>query len=166
MVTTGTFVFARGKEWPDLASALDEVGFALVVSGGADKQVAEALRQASDAAVEEVSGSGEQPLDHFYTKVGNKLRRIESRDIRYIEVEGKYSAVVTGDRRYNVKVSLKELLDKLPAGEFVRVSRNHVVNLARVEHIDVLQYAVRVADRELPVSRTYKENLMRYVRLL
>jgi hypothetical protein len=25
---------------------------------------------------------------------------------------------------------------------------------------------VRVADRELPVSRTYKENLMRYVRLL
>jgi hypothetical protein len=41
-----------------------------------------------------------------------------------------------------------------------------VVNLARVEHIDVLQYAVRVADRELPVSRTYKENLMRYVRLL
>jgi DNA-binding LytR/AlgR family response regulator len=128
--------------------------------------VAEALRQASDAAVEEMSGSGEQPLDHFYTKVGNKLRRIESRDIRYIEVEGKYSAVVTGDRRYNVKVSLKELLDKLPVGEFVRVSRNHVVNLARVEHIDVLQYAVRVADRELPVSRTYKENLMRYVRLL
>jgi DNA-binding LytR/AlgR family response regulator len=61
---------------------------------------------------------------------------------------------------------LKELLDKLPAGEFVRVSRNHVVNLARVEHIDLLQYAVRVGDRELPVSRTYKENLMRYVRLL
>jgi len=25
---------------------------------------------------------------------------------------------------------------------------------------------VRVGDRELPVSRTYKENLMRYVRLL
>ena len=170
MDTAGTVVFARGREWPDLETALGEVGFAIVLAGPAEGPVADVLKQGTDSATVvralEDSGAPEQPLDHFYTKVGNKLRRVEARDIRYIEVEGKYSAVATADRRYNVKASLKELLDKLPAGEFVRVSRNHVVNLARVEHIDLLQYAVRVGDRELPVSRTYKENLMRYVRLL
>jgi DNA-binding LytR/AlgR family response regulator len=170
METAGNFVFARGREWPDLETALCEVGFAVVVANTAEGTVADALKQGTDTAAVvralEESGPPEQPLDHFYTKVGNKLRRVEAKDIRYIEVEGKYSAVATADRRYNVKASLKELLDKLPVGEFVRVSRNHVVNLARVEHIDLLQYAVRVGDRELPVSRTYKENLMRYVRLL
>jgi len=170
MDIAGTVVVARGREWPDLETALDEVGFAVVLAGPAEGSVAEALKAGPDATAVvralEDAPPHEQPLDHFYTKVGNKLRRVEAKDIRYIEVEGKYSAVATADRKYNVKASLKELLDKLPVGEFVRISRNHVVNLARVEHIDLLQYAVRVGDRELPVSRTYKENLMRYVRLL
>ena len=105
-------------------------------------------------------------LQHFYTKVGNKLRRVEVKDIRYIEVEGKYSAIHVAERKYNVKASLKDLLHKLPEQLFVRVSRNYVVNVDRIEHIDTFQYTVRIGELEIPISRTYKENLMRFIQLL
>ena len=105
-------------------------------------------------------------VDHIYTKVGNKLRKVPLDDILYIEVEGKYSALQVRDRKYNVKASLKDLLQKLPTNRFVRVSRNFVVNLKRIQHIDTFQYTVKVGDMEIPISRTYKEELMRHIHLI
>ena len=109
------------------------------------------------------SGNGNH---QFYTKVGNKLRRIELDEIRYIQVEGKYSAIQLESRQYHVKASLKDLLVILGSDEFVRVSRNFVVNLKHIDHIDVYQSTVHVAGEDVPVSRTYKDNLMKNVRLL
>ena len=103
---------------------------------------------------------------HFYTKVGNKLRRIDLADVRYIQVEGKYSAIQLESRQYHVKASLKDLLLILASKDFVRVSRNFVVNLNHINHIDVYQSTVHIGGEDVPVSRTYKENLMKNVRLL
>lgn len=105
-------------------------------------------------------------VEHIYTKVGNKLRKVPLDDILYIEVEGKYSALQVKDRKYNVKASLKDLLQKLPTNHFVRVSRNFVVNLNRIQHIDTFQYTVKVGEMEIPISRTYKEELMRHINLI
>ena len=105
-------------------------------------------------------------VNHIYTKVGNKLRKVPLEDILYIEVEGKYSALQVRDRKYNVKASLKDLLQKLPTNRFVRVSRNFVVNLSRIQHIDTFQYTVKVGEMEIPISRTYKEELMRHINLI
>lgn len=111
-------------------------------------------------------GDSDSGKHQFYTKVGNKLRRIELSEIRYIQVEGKYSAIQLESRQYHVKASLKDLLMILASEEFVRVSRNFVVNLNHIDHIDVYQSTVHVAGEDVPVSRTYKDNLMKNVRLL
>ena len=94
------------------------------------------------------------------------MRKVPLDDILYIEVEGKYSALQVRDRKYNVKASLKDLLQKLPTNHFVRVSRNFVVNLNRIQHIDTFQYTVKVGEMEIPISRTYKEELMRHINLI
>lgn len=121
------------------------------------------LADALDAAIE----AGMQPaITHFYTKIGNKLRRVNVEDIRYIEVEGKYSAIYVADRKFNVKASLKDLLAKLPFEGFVRVSRNYVINIEHIDHIDTFQYTIRIGEQEIPISRTYKENLMRHIQML
>lgn len=121
-------------------------------------EVVEALNQRFD--------SPEPSENHIYTKVGNKLRKVKLDDILYIEVEGKYSALQVNDRKFNVKASLKDLLHKLPPNRFVRVSRNFVVNLNRIQHIDTFQYTIKVGEVEIPISRTYKEELMRHINLI
>lgn len=105
-------------------------------------------------------------IRHFYTKVGNKLRRIELTDIRFIQVEGKYSTIHLENRKYHIKSSLNDMLHLLSSDEFVRVSRNNVVNLQFIEHIDVFQSTVRIGNDDVPISRTYKENLMRFVQMM
>lgn len=111
-------------------------------------------------------GMHASPLKYFFTKVGNKLKKISLDEVLFVEVEGKYSSIQLNDRRYNVKASLKELIEKFPPDRFVRVSRNFIVNLDAVEYIDTVQYIIRLADRDIPVSRTYKDDLMKRIRLL
>lgn len=105
-------------------------------------------------------------VKYFFTKVGNKLKKIALDDVLFVEVEGKYSSIQLRDRRYNVKASLKELLEKFPSDRFVRVSRNFIVNLDAVDYIDTVQYLIRLAERDIPLSRTYKDELMSRIRLL
>lgn len=111
-------------------------------------------------------GNGSAPIKYFFTKVGNKLKKVNVDEVLYVEVEGKYSSVHLKEKRYNVKASLKELMEKFPNDRFVRVSRNFIVNLDVVDYIDTVQYVIRLADRDIPVSRTYKEELMNRIRLL
>jgi DNA-binding LytR/AlgR family response regulator len=71
-----------------------------------------------------------------------------------------------GGRSYHIKASLRDMVQMLQSESFVRVSRNNVVNLDHIEHIDVFQSTVRIENEDIPISRTYKENLMRYVQLM
>lgn len=132
-----------------------------------DMDVAEesGVEYAVTRALEELDSSHVK-AKHFFTKVGNKLRRIHLSDVRFIEVEGKYSAIHVGQKKYNVKASLKDLLLKLPNEDFVRVSRNFVINIDRVTHIDTFQFIIKIDEDEIPISRTYKDELMKRIQLL
>ncbi len=123
------------------------------------------IQDAVEDALQELEQSKVR-AKHFFTKVGNKLRRIHLKDVRFIEVEGKYSAIHVGERKYNVKASLKDLLLKLPIEDFVRVSRNYVINIDRVTHIDTFQFIIKIDNDEIPISRTYKDELMKRIQLL
>ncbi len=138
--------------------------WAPVLAGEVEPAV-ESLEDAVEGALQEMEQSRVK-AKHFFTKVGNKLRRIHLNDVRFIEVEGKYSAIHVGERKYNVKASLKDLLIKLPIEDFVRVSRNYVINIDRVTHIDTFQFIIKIDNDEIPISRTYKDELMKRIQLL
>jgi CheY-like chemotaxis protein len=140
------------------------VSAALQMQGDAPDSIdnpSDLLGVLSQMASQTVSG-----VRHFYTKVGNKLRRVNLKEIRFIQVEGKYSTIHLGGRSYHIKASLRDMVQMLQSESFVRVSRNNVVNLDHIEHIDVFQSTVRIENEDIPISRTYKENLMRYVQLM
>jgi DNA-binding LytR/AlgR family response regulator len=104
--------------------------------------------------------------EHFFTKIGNRLKKLPVADISYIEVEGKYCALKLHERKYHVKISLKEILKKLPSDSFSRVSRNFVVNIDHIDDIDMGEYAIRVGEESIPISRTYKDELLSRITLI
>ena len=130
-----------------------------------DTEAPSSISDAVENALQELAESKVR-AKHFFTKVGNKLRRIHLQNVRFIEVEGKYSAIHVGERKYNVKASLKDLLLKLPLEDFVRVSRNYVINIDRVTHIDTFQFIIKIDNDEVPISRTYKDELMKRIQML
>jgi DNA-binding LytR/AlgR family response regulator len=160
----------NGHAYSNGSASANGNGRAYVASNGelrgADTDFADGDDAFGTASFERWVGNNSAPLKYFFTKVGNKLKKVSLDDVLYVEVEGKYSSVHLKEKRYNVKASLKELMDKFPDDRFVRVSRNFIVNLDAVDYIDTVQYVIRLADRDIPVSRTYKEELMNRIRLL
>ncbi len=102
----------------------------------------------------------------FFVKIGNKLKRVETNKINYIEVQEKYCSVNINNRQIHVKIALKDFLKKLPVDKFVRTHRNFVVNTAFVQSVNLGNNTVILEDREIPFSRTYKEELMNQLNLI
>lgn len=64
-----------------------------------------------------------------------KLVLLDFDEITWIEARGNYSVLHAGEQSYRMRTTVKDLLPKLPAGQFMRVHRSAVVNLARIREI-------------------------------
>ncbi|MFN8865071.1 MAG: LytR/AlgR family response regulator transcription factor [Flavobacteriales bacterium] len=104
--------------------------------------------------------------DCLYTRVGNKLKKIYIREIECVEVDGKYCSLQVGQRMINCKISLKELMDKLPRQKFIQINRNTMINLDMIEDIDIGQLMVKMPTAQHTISRTFKDNLLQRIHLI
>ncbi len=104
--------------------------------------------------------------DRFYVKKGNHLVKLEYGDIRYVQVEGKYSDLYTEKDRFTVQLSLKDISQKLP-DSFQQVHRNYLMNLDHLKKFNYREQEI-IADNDarIPVSKREKENLMKRLNLL
>jgi DNA-binding LytR/AlgR family response regulator len=68
----------------------------------------------------------------FLTKLGDVSRLISADEIIWGEVCGNYVNLHTGDGVWPLRDTLSGLLDRLPRGKFVRISRSAMVSLRRV----------------------------------
>ena len=66
-------------------------------------------------------------------------------------------------REISSLMNLKDLEAKLPS-TFVRVHRSYIINLAQVEKLDTMD--VKIGRDLIPVSETYRQNLIRRLDLL
>ncbi|MCF6407892.1 response regulator transcription factor [Chitinophaga filiformis] len=102
-----------------------------------------------------------QASDTLFIKKGNLLQRIAIDDIRYIEVDGKYSKVVCHTEKFVIQQSLKDLQVQLPAMQFCRVHRNYIVNVREVVKINVINNEIFFRDGEtLFFSRRYIDEFL------
>lgn len=104
--------------------------------------------------------------DSFFLKIGNKLVKIPIATIRWIEVKDDYCTIVGEEKRYNAKISLKEFANKLPDTDFVRVHRNYIINAQYISNIDIAQYTLHIGEQEIPLTRTYKDDLLKRLQML
>lgn len=102
-----------------------------------------------------------QTGDTLFIKKGNLLQRVAFDDIRYIEVDGKYSKVVCHTEKFVIQQSLKDMQVQLPATQFCRVHRNYIVNVKEVTKINVLNNEIFFKDGEsLFFSRRYIDDFL------
>ncbi|SHN30187.1 LytTR family DNA-binding domain-containing protein [Chitinophaga sp. CF418] len=102
-----------------------------------------------------------QASDTLFIKKGNLLQRIAIDDIRYIEVDGKYSKVVCHAEKFVIQQSLKDIQVQLPALQFCRVHRNYIVNVKEVIKINVINNEIFFRDGEtLFFSRRYIDEFL------
>jgi DNA-binding LytR/AlgR family response regulator len=92
--------------------------------------------------------------DCIIIKQGYDKYKIAVGDILYLEAMRDYTKIITVAKQYLVLTTLSGLVEKLPAGIFVRIHRSYVVNKHKVDAVQ--KNKIIIQSCELPIGKLYK----------
>lgn len=96
--------------------------------------------------------------DCLIIKSGHKVYRLSYEELLYVEGQREYVTFHTTKQRVTTLFSLKELEERLPAGQFIRIHKSYIISL---RHIDMIERnTLQIAGKKLPIGGSYKDHLM------
>ncbi len=125
-------------------------------------------RQSSTAPTPPMSApeTGEQSKgvenDFIFLKVDGRVIRIDLRDVLFFEAVGDYISVETRHGKHLSYITMKKMVDLLPARRFARIHKSYIVNLSKVSSIDGNR--VYLGDKSFPIGATYRRPFMELVK--
>lgn len=103
-------------------------------------------------------------IDYIFLKIDSLLVKLKLSDIGYIEAYGDYIKVHASDKTHISYAKLKNIEELLPSNKFTRIHRSYIVNIDKIETMN--QQNVQIADKILPISLTYKDELLNKIQKL
>jgi len=107
----------------------------------------------------EIISNGIINRDNIFVKKNKRIVKVAMRNIIYIEVESKYCTVFAEEGKFILRMSLKDLMFKLPENLFIRTHRNYLVNINEIIEFDFDDYVCRVKIKDIPVGRRYRNTI-------
>lgn len=104
------------------------------------------------------TGSGSKHEPSLFLRVNYELVKVNYNDILYVEGLSDYLKIhLKNENPLVPRMTMKEISEKLPADDFIRVHRSFIVPKQRIEHIK--SRSLTIPEREIPVGVTYAEEL-------
>ncbi|MCB9227517.1 MAG: response regulator transcription factor [Chitinophagales bacterium] len=91
---------------------------------------------------------------HFEVKDGHTSVRLCADDILFIKSDNNYIDIVTKNRRYALRETLKQFLKEINCNDFVQVHRSYVVNKKAITKRT--STAIFIDKEEIPASRNFE----------
>lgn len=122
--------------------------------------VTEGLNNATDK-VFEISGNIEKKNnDYIFIKRKKQLEKVKISDIFYVEADGKYAQIYMVDKKYLVRMSLKEVINRLNSNLFLQTHRSFVVNIDKIKSVDLQDSVIILENMHVPISRREREMVL------
>jgi DNA-binding LytR/AlgR family response regulator len=102
--------------------------------------------------------------DRIFVRCRDKMIKIKTEDILYIEADRNYSRIYTKNKEHLLSVTLKTIEEKLPANIFLRTHRSWIVNLAHID--EVAEGHIIIDQKPIPLSAGLKEQLLQRIQTL
>lgn len=109
----------------------------------------------------------EQPEDDYIfvkTESKGKLLRINLADIDYIEGMKNYIAIYSGGKKTLVYTSLKDMEERLPGRQFIRVHKSFIIAIDRITGIEGNRVLLKGITAEIVAGENYKADLMNIIK--
>jgi DNA-binding LytR/AlgR family response regulator len=98
----------------------------------------------------------------FFVRADYSLIKINIHEIRYIEGLDDYLKIhLENSQMVVTRMTLKNILEKLPANDFVRVHRSFIVPLGKIT--SVKNKLIRLGETEIPLGNTYEEQFFKAI---
>lgn len=96
-------------------------------------------------------------------KTGNRLIFVDPDQVDWIEAEGVYVRLHTGEKAYLLRESLSNVEERLDPGQFMRIHRSTIVNIGRIReivpHFNGGSIVMLCDGTRLKLSRTYRDRV-------
>lgn len=104
--------------------------------------------------------------DYIFVKTESKgkLLRINLADIDFIESMKNYMAIHRGGQKTLVYTSMKELEERLPRKQFIRVHKSFIIPVSRITGIEGNLVRLKNVTAEILIGENYKAELMEIIR--
>lgn len=98
-----------------------------------------------------------QKNDYIFIKKRNQLEKVKISEIFYIEADGKYAQIYMIDRKYLIRMSLREIIKRLDSPQFIQTHRSFIVNIDKIKSVDLQDYMIVLENMHIPISRRERE---------
>lgn len=104
--------------------------------------------------------------DYIFVKTESKgkLLKINLADIDYIEAMKNYVAIYCHGKKTLVYTSMKELEDRLPKKQFIRVHKSFIIPIDRITGIEGNRVLLKDTAAEIITGDNYKAELMKIIK--
>ena len=97
--------------------------------------------------------------EYIDIKANRKIKRLQFKDIVFIESLGDYVKVHTSQDTITTKEKISSFEERLPGTDFVRTHRSFIISKSKVK--EFTKEKVKLADQLIPISRTFKEQTLK-----
>lgn len=94
-------------------------------------------------------------------KTGGRFMRINFEDILYLAADKNYTKFQLVKRSFTHYVLLKDIMEKLPPKQFVRVHHSYIIAINKIEQLDKTTILLKNCETPIPVSETYRPGLIK-----
>jgi two-component system, LytTR family, response regulator len=104
--------------------------------------------------------------DYIFVKTESKgkLLKINLDEIDFIESMKNYVAIHRGGQKTLVYTSMKELEERLPKKQFIRVHKSFIIPISRITGIEGNMVRLKNVSAEVLIGESYKADLMEIIR--
>ena len=103
----------------------------------------------------EFLNSQELQLNSIFVKVNYEIMKMNLKDIELIEALDDYIKIYLKPTPVLTLMTLKNILEKLPPRDFIRVHRSFIVPVAKIEKFSKTK--LMVAGKEIPIGSSYND---------
>lgn len=102
------------------------------------------------------------PNDYIFVKAGlrGKMLKIDIDDIDFVEAMNNYVAFHRGTQKTLAYLTLKELEERLPSSQFMRVQKSFIVALKQISSMENNELILKKLPTRIPIGANYKEAFM------
>jgi DNA-binding LytR/AlgR family response regulator len=111
----------------------------------------------TEGGQDESESNSKAPEGYLSIKVDGIMRRIDYKDIRYLNSFGNYIKIFTPEGMTLITETMKNMETTLPKEHFLRVHKSYLVNLTRVRKATAK--SLTVDEEEIPVGTLYRQEL-------
>ena len=126
-----------------------------------------AVQRVSDALSVQPSVFEEAiPNDYIFVKAGQrgKMLKIDLDDIDLVEAKNNYIAFHRGANKTLAYLTMKEMEERLPASQFMRVHKSYIVALKQISSMENNELILKKLSIRIPIGAIYKEVFMERMR--